>query len=70
MDFVDYMRPANFPKMIQAIRRLTLLKIGCALATGRWHLGRLFVILCLSAGPAVASDAEVADLIRQRLQMV
>jgi len=39
------------------------LKIGCALANGRWHFGRLFVIFCLSAGPAVASGAEVTDLI-------
>ena len=63
MNFVDYMRPANFPKMTHAIRRLAFLKIGCAHAYGRWHFGRLFVILCLSAGPAVASGAEVSDLI-------
>jgi hypothetical protein len=63
MNFVDDMRPANFPKMIHAIRRLTLLKIGCAHPNGRWHFGRLFVILCLSIGPAVASGAEVTDLI-------
>jgi len=63
VNFVDYMQPANFPKMIHAIRRLTFLKIGCALANGRWHFGRLFVIFCLSAGPAVASGAEVSDLI-------
>jgi hypothetical protein len=63
VNFVDYMREANFPKMIHAIRRLTFLKIGCAHAYGRWHFGRLFVILCLFAGPAVAPGAEVSDLI-------
>lgn len=63
VNFVDYMRPANLPKMIHAIRRLTVFRIGCAHANGRWHFGWLFVILCLSAGPAVASGAEVTDLI-------